>query len=185
MSSAGSASDRPTLEEARSRLRELGYLDAPVERLLFRTVFSGRGGAFFPAVLIGAFAAALSAIAAIAAGEPGVAGSPATVAAVFLHVFAADLVPAAALAFLLSRLAERSRTPGLAATFAGFGAALVIFALWSLGTYGLARGLSAAALLWAVPVGLAALLLASAVRLAFIAHAFARSGALPRRANRR
>ena len=140
MSSAGSASDRPTLEEARSRLRELGYLDAPVERLLFRTVFSGRGGAFFPAVLIGAFAAALSAIAAIAAGEPGVAGSPATVAAVFLHVFAADLVPAAALAFLLSRLAERSRTPGLAATFAGFGAALVIFALWSLGTYGLARG---------------------------------------------
>ena len=180
-----SASGRPTLEEARSRLRELGYLDAPVERLLFRTVFSGRGGAFFPAVLIGAFAAALSAVAAIAAGEPGVAGSPRTVAAVFLHVFAADLVPAGALAFLLSRLAERSRTPGLSATLAGFGAALVIFALWSVGTYGLARGLSAAALLWALPVGLAALLLASAVRLAFIAHAFARSGALPRRANRR
>jgi len=182
---SASASGRPTLEEARSRLRELGYLDAPVERLLFRTVFSGRGGAFFPAVLIGAFAAALSAVAAIAAGEPGVAGSPRTVAAVFLHVFAADLVPAGALAFLLSRLAERSRTPGLAATVAGFGAALVIFALWSVGTYGLARGLSAAALLWALPVGLAALLLASAVRLAFIAHAFARSGALPRRANRR
>ena len=180
-----SASGRPTLEEARSRLRELGYLDAPVERLLFRTVFSGRGGAFFPAVLIGAFAAALSAVAAVAAGEPGVAGSPRTVAVVFLHVFAADLVPAAVLAFLLSRIAERSRTPGLAATFAGFGAALVIFALWSFGTYGLARGLSAAALLWALPVGLAALLLASAVRLAFIAHAFARSGALPRRANRR
>ena len=184
-SASASGSGRPTLEEARSRLRELGYLDAPVERLLFRTVFSGRGGAFFPAVLIGAFAAALSAVAAIAAGEPGVAGSPRTVAAVFLHVFAADLVPAGALAFLLSRLAERSRTPGLAATVAGFGAALVIFALWSVGTYGLARGLSAAALLWALPVGLAALLLASAVRLAFIAHAFARSGALPRRANRR
>jgi hypothetical protein len=35
---------------------------------------------------------------------------------VLVHVFAADLIPAAALAFVLSRLAERSRTPGLAAT---------------------------------------------------------------------
>jgi hypothetical protein len=136
-------------------------------------------------VLIGAFAAALAAVAAVAAGEPAAAASPRTIAVVFLHVFAADLVPAAALAFLLARLAERSRTPGLAATLAGFGAALLVFALWSVGTYGLARGLSAAALLWAIPVGLAALLLASALRLAFIAHAFARSGALPRRANRR
>ena len=176
---------RPTLEEARSRLRELGYLDAPVERLLFRSVFSGRLGAFFPALLTGAFAAALSAVAAIAAGEPGAAGSPRTLVAVLVHVFVADLLPAAALAFVLSKLAERSRTPGLAATFAGFGAALLIFLLWSVGTYGLARGLSAAALLWGLPVGLAALLLASIVRLAFIAHAYATSGALPRRANRR
>jgi len=38
------------------------------------------------------------------------------------------------------------------------GAALLIFLLWSVGTYGLARGLSAAALLWGLPVGLAALL---------------------------
>src|SRR6185369_14431406 len=155
------------MEEARSRLRELGYLDAPVERLLFRSVFSGRLGAFFPAVLIAAFAAALAAVAAVAAGEPGAAASPRTLAAVLLHVFVADLIPAAALAFVLSKLAEHSRTPGLAATLAGFGAALAIFALWSIGTYGLARGLSAAALLWALPVGLAALLLASVVRLAF------------------
>ncbi|HEX4439981.1 MAG TPA: hypothetical protein VH854_07900 [Thermoanaerobaculia bacterium] len=179
------APPRPSLDEARSRLRELGYLDAPVERLLFRTVFAGRGGAFLPAVVIGTLAAALSAVAAIAAGEPGVAGSPRTIAAVFLHVAAADLIPAAGIAFVLSRLAERSRRPGFAATMAGFGAALLVFVLWSVGTYGLARGLSAAALLWAIPVGLAALLLASAVRLAFIAHAYAHSGALPRRANRR
>jgi hypothetical protein len=106
-------------------------------------------------------------------------------AAVFLHVLVADVLPAAVLGFLLARASEHSRRPGLAATLAGFGAALLVFALWSVGTYGLARGLSAAALLWAIPVGLAALLLASAVRLSFIAHAFASSGALPRRANRR
>ena len=180
-----SAPPRPTLEEARARLRELGYLDAPVERLLFRTVFSGRGGAFLPAMVIGAFACALAAVAAVAAGEPAAAASPGTMAAVFVHVLIADAVPAAVLGLLLARASEHSRRPGLAATLAGFGAALLVFALWSLGTYGLARGLSAAALLWAVPVGLAALLLASAVRLSFIAHAFATSGALPRRANRR
>ena len=148
VSSAGSASDRPTLEEARSRLRELGYLDAPVERLLFRTVFSGRGGAFFPAVLIGAFAAALSAIAAIAAGEPGCRG------------IAGDRrrrVPPRLRRGPLSRaapglppVAPRGAQPHAGARgrpSAGLAAAVVVFALWSLGTYGLARGLSARAAL--------------------------------------
>ncbi len=175
----------PTLEQARARLKELGYLDAGVERLLFRPVFQGRGGAFLPAILIGSFAAALAAVAAVEAAEPAFGGSLTAVAALFLHVFLADLVPAALAAYVLARVADHARPPGLAATVAGLAAAALVFGLWIAGTYGLARELSARALLWAVPVAVAALFLATAVRLAFLARAFARSGALPGRAERR
>jgi hypothetical protein len=176
---------RPTLEEARARLRELGYLDAGVERLLFRAVFLGRGGAFLPAVAIGALAAALGALAAVEASEPGFGGSFRAAAVLLLHVFAADLVPAAALAALLAWLADRSRAPGIEATIAGVGAAGLVFTFWIAGTYGLARELTARSLLWAIPVAVVALFLAAAVRLAFLARAFAHSGALPGRAFRR
>lgn len=175
---------RPTLEEARARLKELGYLDARVERILFRPVFEGRGGAWLPAVAIGAFGAALAAVAAVEASEPGFESLRAA-AVLFLHVFVADLLPAAVLASGLSLLADRSRTPGAAATWAGLSAAALVFALWIFGTYGLAREISARALLWGIPVAVAALFLATAVRLAFLARAFARSGALPGRAARR
>lgn len=177
-------SARPTLAEARARLKELGYLDAGVERLLFRPVFEGRGGAFLPAILIGAAGAALAAVAAVEVSEVGVTSARA-VLALFAHVFAADLLPAALVAFGLAFAAERARAPGLAATIAGAAAALLVFALWIAGTFGLARELSTRALLWGIPVAIAALLLATAVRLAFLARAFARSGTLPRRANRR
>ena len=177
-------SDRPTLEEARARLRELGYLDAGVERLLFRPVFEGRGGAFLPAIVIGAAAAALAAVAAVEVSEAG-ASSARAVLALFAHVFLADLLPAALAAFGLAFAAERARAPGLAATIAGAAAALLVFALWIAGTFGLTRELSTRALLWGIPVAIAALMLATAVRLAFLARAFARSGVLPRRANRR
>ena len=176
---------RPTLEEARARLRELGYLDARVDRLLFRPVFAGRGGAFLPAILIGAFAAALAAVAAVEAAEPGFASSAAALATLFLHVFAASLLPAAILGLGLSWLAERVRTPGASATLAGLAAALLVFALWIGGTYSLGRELSARALLWAIPIAVSALFLAAAVRLGFLARAFVRSGTLPRRAIRR
>lgn len=179
------APEGPTLEQARARLRELGYLDARVDRLLFRPVFEGRGGAFLPAILIGAFASALAAVAAVEACEPGFASSPAAVGSLFLHLFGASLLPAAALSLALARLAERARTPGVSATLAGLAAALAVFALWIGGTYSLGRELSARALLWAVPVAVSALFLAAAVRLGFLARAFARSGALPRRAIRR
>jgi hypothetical protein len=177
-------SSRPTLEEARARLKELGYLDARVERLLFRPVFAGRGGAFLPAIVIGAAAAALAAVASVEAAEAGFSSARAALA-LFAHIFASDLLPAALLAFGVAYAAEKARAPGLAATLAGAGAALLVFALWIAGTYGLARELSTRALLWGVPVAIAALLLATAVRLSFLARAFARSGTLPRRANRR
>jgi hypothetical protein len=176
---------RPTLEEARARLRELGYLDAGVDRLLFRAVFLGRGGAFLPAVAIGALAAALAALAAVETAEPGFGGSVPAAVALVLHVLVADLAPAALLAVGLALLADRSRSPGLWATLAGVAAAGLIFLLWIAGTYGLARELPARALLWGIPVAAAALLLAAAVRLAFLARTFARSGALPGRSFRR
>jgi hypothetical protein len=176
---------RPTLAEARSRLRELGYLDAGVDRLLFRPVFEGRGGAFLTAVVIGALAAALCAVAAVEAAEPGVSGSAATIAALFAHLFVASLLPAGLLALGLSVLAVRVRAPGVAATVAGMAAALLVFALWIGGTYSLDHQPSARALLWAIPIGVAAFFLAAAVRLGFLALAFARAGKLPRRILRR
>jgi hypothetical protein len=176
---------RPTLEEARARLRELGYLDAGVDRLLFRAVFLGRGGAFLPAVAIGALAAALAALAAVETAEPGFGGSLSAAAALFAHVFLADLAPAALLAAGLAFLADRSSSPGIRATVAGVAAAGLVFLLWIAGTYGLARELPVRALLWGIPVAVAAVLLAAAVRLAFLARTFARSGALPGRSFRR
>lgn len=175
---------RPTLEEARACLRELGYLDAGVERILFRPIFEGRGGAWLPAIAIGAFGAALAAVAAVEAAEPGFESVRAA-AVLFFQLFVADLAPAALLAMGLGLLADRSRAPGVAATVAGLAAAAGVFALWILGTYGLARELSARSLLWGIPVSVAALFLAAAVRLAFLARAFARSGALPGKTARR
>jgi len=175
---------RPTLEEARARLRELGYLDAGVGRILFRPVFEGRGGEWLPAIGLGAVAAALGSVAAIEASEPGLA-SFAPAAVIFLHLFAANLLPASLLAALLSPLADRSRAPGAAATAAGLAAAAGVFALWILGTWSLEREVSMRALLWGIPLSAAALYLAAAVRLAFLARAFARSGALPGKAARR
>ncbi len=175
---------RPTLEEARTRLKELGYLDVGVSRLLFRPLFEGRIGAFLPAVVLGAFAAALAAVAAVEASEPGFGSLLAAVAALSLHVFVADLLPLALSALLLGWLADRSRRPGIAATVAGLGAACAVFGLWIAGTYGLARELSVRSLLWGIPVTVAALVLAAAVRLGFLARAFARSGSLPVRARR-
>lgn len=175
---------RPTLEEARARLKELGYLDAGVERLLFRPVFEGRVGAFLPAVLLGAFAAALAAVAAVEASEPGFGGSLEAVGAVFAHLFVADLVPAAILAALLGWVGRRARRPGIAATIAGLSAAALVFLLWIAGTYSLSRELSPRSMLWGIPVALAALLLAGALRLGFLAKAFERSGSLPVRARR-
>ena len=175
---------RPTLEEARSRLRELGYLDAGVERMLFRPIFEGRVGSWWPAIAIGAFGAALASVAAVEASEPGF-GSIRGAAVLFLHLFVADLAPAAILAIGLDIAAGRSRAPGSAATAAGLAAAALVFAFWILGTYGLAREFSVRSLLWGIPVAIAAFFLAAAVRLAFLARAFARSGALPSRAARR
>jgi hypothetical protein len=169
------------LEEARERLRELGYLNGRVERYLFRRAFAGRGGLFLPAILAGAFSAALAALAAVAASEPGFGDSPAAVAALLAHLFFANLFPAALLAWLLAAAADRSRAPaGLAAACAALSAGIIFF-LWIAGTRSLARPLPVRTLVWAVPISAAALLLARSVRSGLLARAYAHSRVLPGR----
>ena len=178
---------RPTLEEARARLKELGYLDAGVERLLFRPVFEGRVGAFLPAVLLGAFAAALAAVAAVEASRArlrrlarvrGGASSRTS--------FVADLVPAGGPRRSCSAgLADRARRPGIAATIAGLvGGGRRLRALDrrapTASPASSRPGRCSGASRWPWPRSL----LAAAVRLGFLARAFARSGSLPVRARR-
>jgi hypothetical protein len=177
--------ERPTLEEARTRLRELGYLDGRVERFLFRRAFEGRGGYLLPAVLFGAFGAALSAVAAVEAAEPGFGSSVTAVLVLFVHLAVAFVLPAALLAVLLAVGASRSHRPAAHATLAGLAAAGLVFFLWVGGSFALSRDLEARSLLWGAPVSIAALLLARSVRSGFLAAAYAHSGALPERPRRR
>ncbi|HYK42031.1 MAG TPA: hypothetical protein VE007_06540, partial [Thermoanaerobaculia bacterium] len=83
------------LEEARRRLRELGYLQGRVERYVFARALQGRGGLFLPAILLAAFAGALACLAAAAAGEPGFLVRPSAPAVLVVHLFGAFLAPAA------------------------------------------------------------------------------------------
>ncbi|MGE5276104.1 MAG: hypothetical protein ACM3SU_03835 [Acidobacteriota bacterium] len=173
------------LEEARRRLKELGYLDGRVERFLFRRAFEGRGGLFLPVVLIGALAAALASVAAVESTEAGFGASASAVTALLAHLFLANLLPAALAAALLAFLADRSRAPGGAAAAAGLATAAAVFTLWVAGVYSLARGLPARALLWGIPIAAAALLAAVSARAGFLAQAYAHSRVLPSRRRER
>lgn len=169
-----------SLDEARRRLRELGYLDGRVERFVFRRALAGRGGLFLPAVLLGDFSATLAAVAAVESAEPGFGQSPGSVTALLIHLFAAFLLPAALLGLVLAQAADRSRAPSRAATLAGLVAAGLVLTLWVAGSYGLG-GLSLHALVWGVPVSATALLLARSVRSGLLARVYAHSGRLPER----
>jgi hypothetical protein len=174
-----------SLEEARRRLRDLGYLNGSVERYVFRRAFAGRGGLFLPAILLGAFAAAVASVAAVETAEAGCGDSLTAVAALFVHLFFADLLIAGILAILLAAIADRSRAPAGTATASGLAAAAAVFFLWIAGAYSLSRDLPARALLWGVPVALAALILARSVRSGFLGRAYAHSRILPGRPRRR
>jgi hypothetical protein len=174
-----------SLDEARRRLRELGYLNGSVESYVFRRAFAGRGGLFLPAILLGAFAAAVASLAAVETGEAGFGDSLAAVAALLIHLFCADLMIAAILATLLGVIADRSRAPAGTATALGLAAAAAVFFLWIGGAYSLSREIAARALLWGAPVAFASLILARSVRSGFLARAYAHSRLLPGRPRRR
>jgi hypothetical protein len=174
-----------SLEEARRRLRDLGYLNGGVERFVFRRAFAGRGGLFLPAILLSAFAAAVASVAAVAAAEPGFSESFPALAALLLHLFFADLLLAALLSIPLVLAADRSHSPAGAATAAGLAAAGVVFFLWIGGAYSLSGEIPARALLWGIPVALAAMLAARSVRSGYLARAYAHSRVLPGEPRRR
>jgi hypothetical protein len=174
-----------SLDEARRRLRELGYLNGSVERYVFRRAFAGRGGLFLPAILLGAFAAAVASLAAVETGEAGFGDSLAAVGALLVHLFCANLLIGGTLAILLGVIADRSRAPAGTATALGLAAATAAFFLWIGGAYSLSREIPARALLWGAPVALVALILARSVRSGFLARAYAHSRVLPGRPRRR
>ena len=174
-----------SLDEARRRLRDLGYLSGSVERYVFRRAFAGRGGLFLPAIFFGAFAAAVASLGAVETAEAGFGDSLTAVAALLVHLFFADLAIAGILAVLLAAIADHSRSPAGTATASGLAAAAAVFFLWIAGAWSLSRDLPARALLWGAPVALAALILARGVRSGFLARAYAHSRVLPGRPRRR
>jgi hypothetical protein len=173
-----------SLEDARARLKELGYLDGRVERFVFRRALEGRGGLFVPAVLSGAFAAALAFTAVVETGEPGLGSAPGSLAAIFAHFFGASLPVAALGAALLAFLADRSRRPAGAGLAAGLATGAVVLSFWIGGGYAMGGGLLRA-LLWGVPVSVAALAAAENVRSGFLARAYAHAHRLPEGRRRR
>ena len=178
-----SGEQRPplSLEEARARLKELGYLNGRFERYVFRRAFEGRGGLLAPAIALGAISASLASVAAVATSEPAFARSPSAVSVLLLHLVVANLAPAALLGLLLAWAADRSRSPGATSTAFALGAAGLVFFLWIAGTYALARELSLRSLLWGLPVAIAAFFLARSVRSGFLARVYAHSRVIPRR----
>jgi hypothetical protein len=174
-----------SLDEARRRLRDLGYLNGSVERFVFRRAFAGRGGLFLPAIVLSAFGASIASVAAVASVEPGLGESPAAMAALLLHLFLADLAVAGLLAIPLGLAADRSRSPAAAGTATGLAAAAIVFFLWIGGAYSLSRDIPARAFLWGLPVALASMLAARSARSGFLARAYAHSRVLPGEPRRR
>ena len=175
---------RPSLEEARARLRELGYLQGGVERFVFRRALGGVAGTALPVLAVGALSLALAAAAAVASSQFRYGQSPRAIALLLVHLVLAALPAAAAFTALLLLGAGRSRRPGRGAAAFGFAAAAGVLVLWVVATRRLGPERPATALLWGLPVALAALLFGSTARAAYLARAFARSGRLPERRTR-
>lgn len=175
---------RPSLEEARARLRELGYLQGGVERFVFRRAAGGAAGTFLPVLAAGSLALALASVAAVSSSQFRYGQSSRAVLVLLVHLLLAAVPATAAFTALVMAAAGRSRRPGAGAAAFGLAAAAGALALWMAATWRLGPERPGAALLWGLPVALAALLFGSTVRAAYLARAFARSGRLPERRTR-
>lgn len=175
---------RPTLDEARERLRRLGYLNGTVERFVFRRALEDLSGFFIPVLAAGAIALAVAQTAAVASSQFRYGGSPRAVALLFVELGIVDLLPAGVFAAMLLLSAARSRRPGRDAALAALLAAVGVLAVWLAGTWRLGVDRPWTAFVWGLPVALAALLAGATVRAAFLARAFTRSGRLPERPRR-
>lgn len=179
----GAAQPPVGFEEARQRLKDLGYLDGRVERFVFRRALAGRGGLFLPGLLSLAFAAALACAASVETSDPAFGRAPGPLFAAFAHFFVSWLAPSALLAAAAALLADRARRPELGGLAVGLVAGGLPIALWIAGSYALGGGLLHA-LVWGVPVSAAALLAAESMRSGFLARAYAHSSVLPERVRR-
>ena len=175
---------RPTLEEARQRLRELGYLQGPVERYVFRRAIGPVSGLVVPVVAAVAAALAAAETAAVASSQFRYGGSPRAAALFFLELGVVALLPATVFAAILSTAAARSRRPGRGAAVFALIASGSVLLVWLAGTWRLGAESVPAVLLWGIPAILGALLAGVTARAAFLARAFARSGRLPERRRR-
>ncbi|HLN93572.1 MAG TPA: hypothetical protein VK389_06895, partial [Thermoanaerobaculia bacterium] len=174
-----SAPPRPTLEEARRRLRELGYLQGPVERFVFRQAIEHVSGLVVPVVAVIAAALAAAETAAVASSQFRYGGSARAAVFLFLQLGIVALLPAGVFAAILSPAAARSRRPGRGAAAFALVASGAVLLVWLAGTWRLGAERAPAVLLWGIPATLGALLAGVTTRGAFLARAFARSGRLP------
>ena len=181
MSSGG---DRPTLEEARKRLRDLGYLTGGVERFVFRRALANASGLVVPVLAAVASALALAETASVASSQFRYGGSPRALLLLFLELAFVALIPAGLFAALVAAVASRSRRPGPDGTALALVAAGLVLAVWLVGTWRLGPERAAPTLLWGVSVAAAALFAGATTRTAFLGRAFARSGRLPERPRR-
>ena len=181
MSSGG---PRPSLEEARERLRKLGYLHGGVERFVFRRALESVSGFVAPLVAAGAIGLAVAETGAVAASQFRFGESVRAAVLLFVQLAAVGLLPAVLFAGLVSAAASRSRRPGRDAAAFALSSAAGVFLVWIVGTWRLGARSPVSALLWVVPVSLGAIFLGAITRAAFLARAFARSGRLPDRPRR-
>ncbi|HEV8610486.1 MAG TPA: hypothetical protein VGS98_10540 [Thermoanaerobaculia bacterium] len=179
-----SSGSPPTLEEARERLRRLGYLQGRVERFVFRRALADASGLVVPVLGALVIAIALAETAAVASSQFRYGGSPRAVVLLFLELAFVALVPALLFAALATAAASRSRRPGRDGAHLALLAAGGVLVVWLVGTWRLGPERAAPALLWGIPVAAAALLAGATTRTAFLARAFARSGRLPERPRR-
>lgn len=175
---------RPTLDEARRRLRELGYLQGRVERFAFRRALEQVSGLVVPVVAAVAGALAIAQVAAVASSQFRYGGSPRAALFLFLQLAVVALVPAGMFAAILSPAAARSRHPGRDASAFALVASGGVLLVWLVGTWRLGAERAPTALLWGIPATLGALVAGVSTRGAFLARAFARSGRLPQRPRR-
>ncbi|MEP6801116.1 MAG: hypothetical protein ABJC07_04210 [Acidobacteriota bacterium] len=168
------------LDEARRKLRELGYLDGGMERYIFRRVFEGRGGPLVTVSIAVAVACGVGGVAAVLSAEPEFLKSGSGPIVLLAHLAGAFVLPTLLAGAVAAVVADRSRAPGRGAAACGFLAAFAVFFLWIAGAWELGRPLRGSGLLWGFPVALAALGAARSTRAGYLARAYAHSGVLPR-----
>jgi len=174
------SSPPPSLDEVRARLRSQGYLDAGIERAIFTAPRAS--GAILPSAVTGAVACA--AASAAAAWARGAVSPPSGAAAMFAALAALELplaVAAGGLLLVASRALRAPARPARTSFAAAVAAALLVFALFTLGARSLPPSPGSHPWLALAVATAGAFYFARAVRATFLSLALRRDVALPDR----